>query len=152
MGLCSQRAEHLQRSFLTTRPPRNAAQDPATLDMDERSISIEDFSYRWLVTRSWRQIHTHNLQWFRWWLGLAMKIHSAPIIGKLYWHYSTHHSPSVLPDFLAFVFTMTARFIWLFLFRDPGTFLHLMRPGKAYRAAVLGTVVLTTLPNVAVHL
>jgi hypothetical protein len=121
------------------------------LNMGAQDNSIEAFSYRRLVTRSWHQIHTHKLQWFRWWLGLAMKIHSAPIIGKLYWHYSIHHTPSVLPDFLVFLSTMAARFIWLFLFRDPGAFWHFTRPGRAYKTSVLCAVVLTTLPNVILH-
>lgn len=58
----------------------------------------------------------------------------------------------VLPDFLAFLLTMAARIVWLFLFRDPAAFLHFKRPSKAYRWTVFGTVLLTTFPNVIVHL
>jgi hypothetical protein len=69
----------------------------------------------------------------------------------MYWHYRTHHTPSVIPDFLAFSLSLAARFTWLFLFRDPAAFLTFKRPGRAYRWIVCGTVALTTLPNGLVH-
>jgi hypothetical protein len=84
-------------------------------------------------------------------LGLAAAFHLVPNSGKLYWHYRTHHTPSVLPDFLAFSFSVAARFTWLFLFRDPAAFLQFKRPGRLYRWMVCGAVALTTLPNGLVH-
>lgn len=119
--------------------------------MDAQSLSTETLSYSRITARHWRQIYTHRLQWFRWMLSLAAVFHLSPNIGKLYWHYSTHHTPSVLPDFLAFSLSVAARFSWIFLFRDPAAFLRFKRPGRAYRWMVCGTVVLTTLPNSLVH-
>ena len=120
--------------------------------MDAQSLSTETLSYSRIVTRRWRQIYTHRLQWFRWVLSLAATFHFSPNFGKLYWHYySTHHTPSVLSDFLAFSLSVAARFTWLFLFRDPAAFLQFKRPGRAYRWMVCGTVALTTLPNSLVH-
>jgi hypothetical protein len=119
--------------------------------MDAQGLSTETLSYSRIVTHNWRQIYTHRLQWFRWVLGLAAAFHLTPNVGKLYWHYSTHHTPSVLPDFLSFSLSVAARFTWVFLFRDPAAFLQFKRPGRAYRWMVCGTVALTTLPNSLVH-
>jgi hypothetical protein len=120
--------------------------------MDAQNLSTEHFSYSRLLTRRWRQLYyTHRLQWYRWVLGLAAAFHLTPNFGKLYWHYSTHHTSSVLPDFLAVVLSVAARIIWLFLFRDPAAFLKFKQPGSAYRWMVWGTVALTTLPNSLVH-
>merc|ERR1711977_438863 len=79
-----------------------------------------------------------KLQGYRWLLGLAASFHLTPVVGKLYWHYATHHTPSIFPDFLAFCLSVGARVTWLFLFRDPAEFLHFKRPGRAYRLAVCG--------------
>jgi hypothetical protein len=119
--------------------------------MDAQNLSTEHFSYSRLLTRSWRQIRAHRLQCYRWVLGGAAAFHFIPNFGKLYWHYSTHHTSSVPPDLLAFVLSVAARIIWLFLFRDPATFLKFKRPRRAYRWMVWGTAVLTTLPNSLVH-
>ena len=119
--------------------------------MDAQNLSTEHFSYSRLLTRSWRQIYTNRLQCYRWVLSGAAAFHFIPNFGKLYWHYSTHHTSSVPPDLLAFVLSVAARIIWLFLFRDPAVFLKFKRPGGAYRWMVWGTVVLTTLPNSLVH-
>lgn len=119
--------------------------------MDTQNLSTEHFSYSRLLARNWRQICTHRLQWYRWVLGGAAAFHFIPNFGQLYWHYSPHHTLSVLPNFLVFVLSVAARIIWLFLFRDPAAFLKFKRPRRAYRWMVWGTVALTTLPNSLVH-
>ncbi|KAG4433304.1 hypothetical protein IFR05_011224 [Cadophora sp. M221] len=119
--------------------------------METQDLSTESFSIGRLVTSNFSQIYTHKLQWFRWVLGLAAAFHVTPNFGKLYWHYFTHHAPSILPDFLAFSLSAAARFTWLFLFRNPAAFLHFRRPSRAYQWAVCGTVAATTLPNGVVH-
>ena len=120
--------------------------------MDVQSLPRENTSYSRLITRGWHDIFNNRLQWFRWTLGLAAGFHLAPNLGKLYWHYNTHHTASVFPDFLALSLSVAARFSWIFLFRDPSTFLQFKRPGRAYRWMVCGTVALTTLPNTLVHI
>lgn len=140
------------RSFTTLPPqPNFVIGHDAVPRMDAQNLSTEHFSYSRLLTRNWRQIYTHRLQWYRWVLGGAAAFYLIPNFGKLYWHYSTHHTSSVPPDFLAFVLSVAARIIWLFLFRDPAAFLKFKRPRRAYRWMVWGTVVLTTLPNSLVH-
>ena len=122
------------------------------MDTDVQSLSTENFSYSRQFTRYWRQLYyTHRLQWYRWVLGLSAGFHLIPIFGNLYWHYRTHHTPSVLPDFLVFVLSTAARTIWVFLFRNPATFLKFKRPGSTYRWMVGGTVALATLPNSLAH-
>jgi len=81
-----------------------------------------------------------------------MAFHFAPNMGKLYWHYNTHHTPSVFPDSLAFVLCIVARSTCFFLFRDPTTFLGCERPGRKYVWLVSVTVILITLPNCLVHI
>ncbi|KAF2280704.1 uncharacterized protein EI97DRAFT_453956 [Westerdykella ornata] len=120
--------------------------------MDVWNPSSERFAFSRHVTRTWRQLyHVHHLQWYRWVLRGAAGLHLTPNFGKLYWHYSTHHSPSVFPDFLAFSLSVAARVVWHFLFRDPGGFLGFKRPGRGYRWVVAGILGLTTLPNGVVH-
>ncbi|KAK0124840.1 hypothetical protein ONS96_008719 [Cadophora gregata f. sp. sojae] len=120
--------------------------------MDSHGLSTEPISFSRLATQNIRQIYAHKLQGFRWLLGLAVVFQLTPNTGKLYWHYSTHHSPSILPDFLAFSLSLAARITWLFLFRNPAEFLLFRRPGRGYQWAVCGTVILTTLPNGVVHI
>ena len=120
--------------------------------MDAHGLATEPLSFSRLATQNFRLIYAHKLQGYRWLLGLAASFHLTPVVGKLYWHYATHHTPSIIPDFLAFCLSVGARVTWLFLFRDPAEFLHFKRPGRAYRLAVCGAVVLTTLPNGVVHI
>lgn len=119
--------------------------------MDGRGLTTEPLSFSRLATQNFRLIYAHKLQGYRWLLGLAASFHLTPVLGKLYWHYATHHTPSIFPDFLALCLSVGARVTWLFLFRDPAEFLHFKRPGRGYRLAVCGTVILTTLPNGVVH-
>ena len=119
--------------------------------MDAHGLATEPISFSRLATKNFRLIYAHKLQRYRWLLGLAASFHLTPVVGKLYWHYATHHTPSIFPDFWAFCLSVVARVTWLFLFRDPAEFFRLQRPGRAYRLAVCGTVVLTTLPNGIVH-
>ena len=100
---------------------------------------------------NWPPFRARKRQWLRWVLRLAAAFHLSPNLSKLLWHYSTHHIPSVLPDFLAFSLSLAARSVWVFLFRDPAAFLHFKRLGRAYRWVVCGTVALTTVPNGMVH-
>jgi hypothetical protein len=118
--------------------------------MGAQNISTKNLSFSRGVTSKWRQFYAHRLQWFRSVLGFAAGFHLIPNFGKLFGHYSTH-PPSVLPDSLAFSLSIAARFTWLFLFRDPASFLQFKRSGRAYRWMVYGTVALTTLPNGLVH-
>ena len=114
--------------------------------------ATEPFSFSRIWGRTWRQTYVvHTLQRYRWFLALGSAFLIVPNFGKLYWHYSTHHQPSVLPDFLAFILSVAARITWLFLFRDPGGFLGFRRPTKRYTWAVAGTLILTTLPNAVIH-
>jgi hypothetical protein len=120
--------------------------------MDRQSPSAKRFSVSAIIVANYRSIYTHRLQWYRWILFLAMAVHLTPNFGKLYWHYTVGHTPSVLPDFFACSLSVAARVTWAFLFRDPSRFLGFRRPARAYRWVVCGTVVMTTLPNFIVHI
>ncbi|KAH7309345.1 hypothetical protein BKA65DRAFT_519646 [Rhexocercosporidium sp. MPI-PUGE-AT-0058] len=120
--------------------------------MESQDISTESFSFGRLAKGSFPQIYAHKLQWFRFILRLVASFHLTPNFSKLYWHYFTHHTPSILPDFLSFFLSVAARITWLFLFRDPAAFLHFKRPSRAYRWAVCGTVAMTTVPNGMIHI
>jgi hypothetical protein len=52
---------------------------------------------------------------------------------------------------LAFLLSISAKLIWILLFRDPAAFLWFKRPARGYQGIVYGTVVLTTIPNILVH-
>jgi hypothetical protein len=120
--------------------------------MEEHDLSTESISLSRLTTRNVRQLYRHKLQWFRTVLSLAAALNLTPNICKLYWHYRTHHKPSVLPDFLAFSLSFAARITWVFLFRDPAVFLRFKRPGRGYKWMVCATLVLTTVPNSLIHI
>jgi len=120
--------------------------------MDEQTLSAEPFSLSRMLTHNVRQIYQHKLQWFRLVLGLAAALNLTPNVSKLYWHYSTNYNASVLPDSLSVLLGFAARFSWVFLFRDPTTFLRFKRPAREYRWMVCATLVLTTVPNGLVHI
>lgn len=101
--------------------------------------------------RSFNDIKHNKQQWYRHVLGLCAAFHVTPNVGKLFWHYNVGELDCVRPDFFALVLSMGGRFCWIFLFRDPETYLGFRRPSRMYKLAVACTVVATTLPNGFVH-
>lgn len=120
--------------------------------MDAQDLSTDISLWRRVLVNNARQLYSNRLQQFRIWLGFAAGMQAVPNFGKLYWHYATGHTLSFLPDLLACTLCVAARVAWLFLFRNPESFLRFKRWGNVYRWLVCGTLALTTLPNSLVHI
>ncbi|CAO2649626.1 Nn.00g070110.m01.CDS01 [Neocucurbitaria sp. VM-36] len=105
-----------------------------------------------LVMKGFKELRDDKQQHYRHILGLFAAFHVTPNLGKLYWHYNVGPQACIPPDFWAFVLSFAARFCWVFLFRESGTYLGLRRPSWTYKTAVVSTAILTTLPTWYVHI
>ncbi|KAH7074908.1 hypothetical protein BKA63DRAFT_596694 [Paraphoma chrysanthemicola] len=103
------------------------------------------------LTRAITQFYANKLQFHRHILGLFAAFNITCLIGKLYWHYATGRYDCTPLDFWSLVYAWTARFIWVFLFREPDRFFGILRPSWKYQSLVVGTVEMTTVPGVVLH-
>ncbi|KAH8587178.1 hypothetical protein B0O99DRAFT_698883 [Bisporella sp. PMI_857] len=109
-------------------------------------------------TRHWRTLYQHRQQWYQSILGAIMNYHFGILLPHFLFAWFVTAlvlGPSPMrPLFLhllAILLSLAARLIWIFLFRHPGQFAGLKRPGLAYRWTVLAVCGATTVPNLCVH-
>jgi hypothetical protein len=104
-----------------------------------------------LLTSYIASLYANKLQWHRHVVGLFAAFNITCLVGKLYWHYATGRYDCTPLDFWSLVMSWAARLAWTFLFREPDRFLGARRPSARYKLLVVGTVEMTTLPNLVLH-
>jgi hypothetical protein len=96
-------------------------------------------------------LYANKLERHRYVVGLFAVFNFTCLVSKLYWHYASRYYDCTPLDFWSLVMSCAARLAWTFLFREPDRFLGARRPSAGYQLLVVGTVEMTTLPNLVLH-
>ncbi|PSN70920.1 hypothetical protein BS50DRAFT_570350 [Corynespora cassiicola Philippines] len=123
----------------TSGTPAPSLNGPATLIPNKNPMYIQT-------------LYAHRLQFYRAILALLTGVHLSFTVSYLYFVIATQRSTLIAPVLLSSLVSLSSRLIWIPLFKSPEQFAGYKRPGRRYRAVVLGTAVATTVPGFGVNI